>query len=922
MIGRTIGRYRILEKVGEGGMGVVYKAEDTTLKRAVALKFLPVHALDDEEQQARLVREAQAAAALDHININTVYEIAESDGMTYMAMAYVEGESLKQRMKRAPIPVPEALGIIIQVAAGLTRAHAQGVVHRDVKPANVLVTPDGIVKIVDFGLAKLAGATGLTKTDSTIGTAAYMSPEQARSEVVDHRTDIWSVGVILYEMITGRLPFTGEHEAVVIYSILSEDYKPLGEVRTDVPEGIDRIIAKSLAKPVLERYATMGEMLQELRALYVEGMADPTVSIPSRSYVPPAPAPEPPKSRRSVPVLAGIGGGLIVLLAALFLFLRSPGTPDGSAGGSNPADSLAAYGDTAGGWAADSIAMEFGGAPGGMSGGTSGMLALTDSLTDSTLAPDSLGTPALAILYLDNLSGNKDDQYLPAAITEELIRDFSRLTSLRTLTVDHVHPFWGKGTDVREIGNRLGADYVLEGAVLRDKDRLRLNARLLQVSDAKLMWSDRFERTMNELVSVEQDIVRGVTTAIGIAISAEADAALSRRRMTDPRAYEFYARARLLRGQRGKEPNQEAEKLYKRALGVDAEHAPSMVGLAQAYLERYEFDIDRDPKWTTQAVELLARAKPRDSTDADYLIARAEARRRVGDHAGALESARRAAATFPFDHQAQFARARFAWLAAKPKEASQALDSVRALMPTFGSAFILAARISMNAGRTTEAEQNILRALNSAPGDAAVHLAASEFFLRRGRFDQAASEASEALRVDPEFTRAKGQLGICRLYEGKTQDALALLKEASDKTGAPELLFHFASAARLDGKSKDSERALRRAVEADDADLQMDAGALEASYRRLWSRCLLGEITDPTDALAELADRITVAPDPALRNYFIAAVLAAGGKAPEAVEQLRSVIKPGGFSPAFVAADPAFSSLKQNLTFQQLITVK
>jgi tetratricopeptide (TPR) repeat protein len=493
---------------------------------------------------------------------------------------------------------------------------------------------------------------------------------------------------------------------------------------------------------------------------------------------------------------------------------------------------------------------------------------------------------------------------------------------MRALTAEHVLPYWGKVTDVRETAGRLAADYVLEGAVLRDKDRLRLNARLLQVSDAKLMWSDRYERTINDIVPLEKDIVMAVAAAMNVAIRAEEDAALSRLRSADPRAYEYCARARQLQGKRDKSSNDDAEKMYKRALGIEAEHSPSMVGLARTYLDRRDFDIDRDPKWTTQALDLLARAKARDSTDADYLLARIAARRRIGDYAGALESARQATQLYPFDHQAQFERALCAWYAGKTKEAGQALDSLRVLRPSHGSGFMLAARISMNSGRTTEAEQNVLRALNAAPNDALIHLAASEFFLRRGRLDQASSEASEASRLNPELWRAKGKLGICRLMEGKITEASALLKESSDKTGVPELLFHYGAACRLDGKSKEAERALRRAIESDGADLQTNATALEPSYRRLLARCLLGEINDPADPLAELAGRITVAPDPAIRTYYTAAILAAGKRESEAIEQLRAVVKPGGFSPAFLAVDPAFSDLRQNATFKQLIAVK
>ena len=226
MIGENISHYKIIEKLGEGGMGVVYKAEDTKLQRVVALKFLPVSMTRDERARARFVHEARAASALDHPNICTIHEIDETEeGHTFIVMAYYEGESLKEKIERGPIEIEEALDIVYQISEGLHEAHEKEIVHRDIKPANIALTTRDQVKIMDFGLAKLRGQTILTREGTTLGTVSYMSPEQARGEEVDHRTDIWSLGVVLYEMITGKRPFKGDYEQAVIYSILNEDPK-------------------------------------------------------------------------------------------------------------------------------------------------------------------------------------------------------------------------------------------------------------------------------------------------------------------------------------------------------------------------------------------------------------------------------------------------------------------------------------------------------------------------------------------------------------------------------------------------------------------------------------------------------------------------------------------------------------------------
>ncbi|RME00358.1 MAG: serine/threonine protein kinase, partial [Calditrichaeota bacterium] len=265
MIGKTISHYRILEKLGEGGMGVVYKAEDTKLKRTVALKFLSPMAVGSAEEKTRFLHEAQAAAALDDSNICSVHEIEEAEGQTFIVMAYVEGQSLKEKITAGPLKIDEAIHIAIQIAEGLQAAHEKGIVHRDVKPANVLLNEKGQVRITDFGLAKLAGRTRVTKTGTTMGTVAYMSPEQARGERVDHRTDIWSLGVVLYEMVTGQLPFQGDYEQAVVYSVINEEPEPPTALRSGVPMELERIILKTLAKNPDERYQHVGDLLTDLR---------------------------------------------------------------------------------------------------------------------------------------------------------------------------------------------------------------------------------------------------------------------------------------------------------------------------------------------------------------------------------------------------------------------------------------------------------------------------------------------------------------------------------------------------------------------------------------------------------------------------------------------------------------------------------
>jgi len=275
MIGKSISHYKILEKVGEGGMGVVYKAEDTKLKRTVALKFLPRELTRDAQARARFIQEAQAAAALDHPNICAVFEIGEAEGSTYIAMPYVKGQSLKEKIAIGPLSVEEALAIAGQVAEGLKEAHERGIIHRDIKPANIMITDKGQAKIMDFGLAKLEAGVDLTRTMAVIGTAAYMSPEQARGEEVDHRTDIWSFGATLYEMLTGQKPFGQKHDLVLLNSILNDTTEAVSRIRPEIPKPLDRVIQKSLEKDRSRRYQNMAELLKDLKSAGLSGISVP-----------------------------------------------------------------------------------------------------------------------------------------------------------------------------------------------------------------------------------------------------------------------------------------------------------------------------------------------------------------------------------------------------------------------------------------------------------------------------------------------------------------------------------------------------------------------------------------------------------------------------------------------------------------------
>jgi serine/threonine protein kinase len=324
MIGQTISHYKIIEKLGEGGMGVVYKAEDTKLKRTVTLKFIRTQAMEAAEEKTRFVREAQAAAALDHPNICTIYEIDEVKGKTFIAMAYIEGQNLNNKVKSAPLRLEEALDIGMQVAQGLQEAHEKGVFHRDIKSSNIMVTEKGQAKIMDFGIAKFAGGTEITRPATFMGTVTYMSPEQASAEPLDHRTDIWSLGVVLYEMLTGQTPFKGEHEQVILHSILNKRPQPITGLRSGIPLELEAIVNKCLEKDPTERYQTSTDLIADLKSLNRDMTTGKTdIPVPTATYPAPTATLRYPVQRllRKIAIPAGA-----VILALIFLLVLPPTT--------------------------------------------------------------------------------------------------------------------------------------------------------------------------------------------------------------------------------------------------------------------------------------------------------------------------------------------------------------------------------------------------------------------------------------------------------------------------------------------------------------------------------------------------------------------------------------------------------------------
>jgi TolB-like protein/predicted Ser/Thr protein kinase len=486
MIGKTISHYRIIEKLGEGGMGVVYRAEDTKLGREVALKFLPAEWTRDEAARARFLREARAAAALNHPNICTVHEIDEAEGRVFIAMELIEGDDLKTRLASGPIALDEALAIAAPIADGLAAAHAKGVVHRDVKPANVMLAADRRPKIMDFGLARLAGTTDLTRTGTTFGTVAYMSPEQARGDVVDHRTDIWSLGVVLYEMLTGKRPFAGDRDQTVIRSILEDEP---GRPADAIHPELARILARALAKSSSARYENASDLAGDLRAVQRKLEADPTTVV----------------------------------------------TTDGKP------------------------------------------------------------VPSIAVLPFANMSPDPENEYFGDGLAEELMNALAQLPGLRVAARTSAFQFRGRDSDVREIGARLNVGTVLEGSVRKAGNRLRVTAQLINVADGFHVWSERYDREMEDIFELQDEITAAIVEQLRVRLSPEREAPIVRRHTDNLDAYALYLKGRYYWNSLTAEGLKRSRECYQRAVEIDPEYALAHAALSMWH-QSLTFWADSPPR--------------------------------------------------------------------------------------------------------------------------------------------------------------------------------------------------------------------------------------------------------------------------------------------------------------------------------------
>ena len=541
-VGESFNQYRIVSQLGAGGMGEVYLADDTRLRRKVALKFLPVALIKDKRHLHRFEVEARAIAAMSHPNACTIHEIIQTeDGRHCIVMEYVEGMALRERMKNGPVNINEALDIGIQIASVLSSAHAAGIVHRDIKPENVMVRSDGYVKVLDFGLAKLADtrpdlvnsqvetrAIELKTTPGMVmGTVAYMSPEQARGLPVDVRTDVWSLGVVLYEMVAGRKPFSGQTQTDVIISIVEREPDSLSKTNPEA-RPFERIVMKALAKDPNERFQTADELLNELKSVKreLELGADLERYKASSSTQDGFRLFNQDARRSRLIVFAALATIVGIALISAVWFVRK--------------------------W--------------------------------RTATPATTSIKSIAVLPMVNISGDQSQDYFAEGMTETLIAGLAKVTALRVTSRTSVMQFKGSQKPLKEVARQLNVDAVVEGSVQRVGDNITVAVRLIDASTEEHLWTGNYNRALRDVVTVQNEVATAITQAIQIKLTPQEQSRLARARPINPAAYDDFLRGRYYLNRQTKADNDTAIEALNRAVASDPEFAAGWAELAQAYV--------------------------------------------------------------------------------------------------------------------------------------------------------------------------------------------------------------------------------------------------------------------------------------------------------------------------------------------------
>ncbi|MCM2256418.1 MAG: protein kinase [Vicinamibacteria bacterium] len=703
LVGRTVSHYKVLRQLGSGGMGVVYEAEDTQLGRRVAVKFLSEELQRDPAILERFQREARAASALNHPGICTVHSIEHHEGQHFIVMELLEGQTLSQRIAHHPLPLDEILDLGVQIADALESAHSKGIVHRDLKPVNLIVNARGQVKILDFGLAKIAAVTSytgeaassqvetshgrgdLTVAGTVLGTVHYMSPEQARGLPTDARTDLFSIGAVLYQMATGEQPFQGDTQAVVFDAILNRKPRPVTEVNPQAPPALDALLAKTLEKDRALRCQTATELKTDLLRL-----------------------------KRDV-------------------------------------DSRQRQAE----------------------------------LSDSRSKSDPHAERSVAVLYFENLSGAKEDEYFRDGITEDIITELSKIKGLKMLSRQAVSAFRDKPVATAQVGQQLKAGYVLAGSIRRGGNRLRISAQLLDASTDSLLWSERYDRELADVFEVQDEIARKIAQALRITLTPQEQEAIASKPTDNLQAYDFYLKGKSYARRLTRQDLEFALQMYTSAVGADPNFALAYAAIANVCAQ-YQGAFGSDQNLLARAREAADKAIALRPDLPEAQVAQAWIAYAMGDrYEEVIATARQVLArrrdtegVYYLLLRALFTAGRYQEVAAIAEEALEANLSDYNVYVPIGNALKALGKLEARKNLRLRRIQVLEAQLRDVPEDARARILLASDFADEGRAEDAMREANFAmvLRPNEASVHYNAACVFCKL--GRKSDAMEAMHKA------------------------------------------------------------------------------------------------------------------------------------------------
>jgi serine/threonine protein kinase/Tfp pilus assembly protein PilF len=701
MIGKRVSHYNVVRSLGSGGMGVVYEAEDTRLGRRVAVKFLPPDLGRDPQTLERFQREARAASALNHPNICTVFAIEQHEGEHFIVMELLDGESLAQALARARFEMAPLLDAAVQIADALESAHAKGIVHRDIKPANIFINARGQVKILDFGLAKMdlargtgggpsemdetQAAAGLTTPGTAMGTVAYMSPEQARGQLTDARTDLFSLGTVLYQMATGVLPFQGGTSAVVFDAILNRDPEPMAQLAPNLPPDFGRLLEKALEKDRNFRYQTATELKTDLIRL-----------------------------RRD------------------------------------------------------------------LDSGRKRVVETGEPRSGSVKAAET----SIAVLYFENLSGVKEDEYFRDGITEDIITELSKIRGLKIFPRPTVLAYRDKSVTPQQVGRELNTAYVLGGSLRRAGNRLRINTQLMDARTDFPLWSERYDRELQDIFEVQDEIARKIAEALRITLTPQEREAIATKPTDNLQAYDLYLRGKSHVRRVTRQDLEFALQMFEGAVALDPNFALPYAGIANVCAQ-YHYHYQSDPIWLDRAVKAGERATALRPDEPEVLVAQAWIAYARGHYEEAIASARRALDQKSDCEGGHYMLGRSLFAAGRPQEV---VDMADAAVHNSGDDYNIYVPIANALGalgkdevlrnlmqrRTLALEKHIAQVPDDAR--ARLHLALTHVYGRR--LEDAVREVQFAVALRPNDANQLYNVACVYCNMNNKVEALAALKRA------------------------------------------------------------------------------------------------------------------------------------------------